>query len=190
MKSKNTNERLPHSGQILTTKDMILNYIREIEYFVCKGLVYCIATEKEDENHKRMLFAVSSKLWFLSKLVYKNKHNIIVKLSFEKYKKLLFEGCMENANEVLTLLKTLNFNQIDVEYVYNYLQSIELLLCQMISCRKEQVFISELAYAVDYVISHKGNVKPPVFVDNSTFPKNYDDFKYFEYYDEYDEFEI
>lgn len=46
----------------------------------------------------------------------------------------------------------------------------------MISCRIEQVFISELAYAADYVISRKGNIESPAFVSHSLFPQNYNDF--------------
>ena len=51
----------------------------------------------------------------------------------------------------------------------------------MISCRIEQVFISELAYAADYVISRKGNIESPAFVSYSLFPQNYNDFHYEEY---------
>ena len=72
-------------------------------------------------------------------------------------------GCLI-VDEIVSLQKTLQLNPRDIDYVYNCLQFIELLWCQMISCRIEQVFISELAYAADYVISRKGNIESPAFV--------------------------
>lgn len=87
---------------------------------------------------------------------------------------------------IVSLQKTLQLNPRDIDYVYNCLQFIELLWCQMISCRIEQVFISELAYAADYVISRKGNIESPAFVSYSLFPQNYNDFHYEEYYEKYD----
>lgn len=180
-------KKLPHSGQILTTKSTIIEYIREIDYYVCTGLLQYIIAGKENEYYRMTLYKVCSKLWFLSKLVYKNNHNIIVKLASIKYKELLFDGYLETREEIVSLQKTLQFNSSDIDYVCNCLQFIELLWCQMISCRTEQVFISELTYAADYVINRKGNIEPPTFDSNSLFPQNYHDFHYKEYYEKYDE---
>ena len=47
------------------------------------------------------LYKVCSKLCFLSKLVYKNNRNIIVKLVPKKYKELLFDGYLETSDEIV-----------------------------------------------------------------------------------------
>lgn len=92
-------KELPHSGQILTTKSTIIEYIREIDYGVCEELLQYIVTGKENEcSNKMTLYKVCSKLWFLSKLVYKNNRNIIVKLVPKKYKELLFDGYLETSD--------------------------------------------------------------------------------------------
>ena len=98
-----SNQReLPHSGQILTTKSTIIEYIREIDYGVCEELLQYIVTGKENEcSNKMTLYKVCSKLCFLSKLVYKNNRNIIVKLVPKKYKKLLFDGYLETSDEIV-----------------------------------------------------------------------------------------
>ena len=98
-----SNQReLPHSGQILTTKSTIIEYIREIDYGVCEELLQYIVTGKENEcSNKMTLYKVCSKLWFLSKLVYKNNRNIIVKLVPKKYKELLFDGYLETSDEIV-----------------------------------------------------------------------------------------
>ena len=98
-----SNQReLPHSEQILTTKFTIIEYIREIDYGVCEELLQYIVTGKENEcSNKMTLYKVCSKLCFLSKLVYKNNRNIIVKLVPKKYKELLFDGYLETSDEIV-----------------------------------------------------------------------------------------
>ena len=98
-----SNQReLPHSGQILTTKSTIIEYIREIDYGVCEELLQYIVTGKKNEcSNKMTLYKVCSKLCFLSKLVYKNNRNIIVKLVPKKYKELLFDGYLETSDEIV-----------------------------------------------------------------------------------------
>lgn len=50
-----SNQReLPHSGQILTTKSTIIEYIREIDYGVCEKLLQYIVTGKENECSNKM----------------------------------------------------------------------------------------------------------------------------------------
>lgn len=171
---------LPHYGQILTTKATIHNYFWEIDSFVDKGLLYCIANGPNDPKYKTVLYATCSKLHFLSKLVYKSKHGI-VKLPIKTYRHNLFIGYLETEEEVADMLGDMHIDKNRAAYVYKCLQPMELLLCGMIGCLYEQPFISELVYAVDYVIQRDGEMEMPVFCSKADlFPKNYKDFNYCE----------
>ena len=65
-------------------------------------LEWMTVTGKENEcSNKMTLYKVCSKLCFLSKLVYKNNRNIIVKLVPKKYKELLFDGYLETSDEIV-----------------------------------------------------------------------------------------
>ena len=48
----------------------------------------------------------------------------------------------------------------------------------MMACMEEQAFMSEYAYAIDYVIRHDFDLPKPDMV--LLFPKNYSDYRYSE----------
>lgn len=171
---------LPHCGQILTTKAAILDYMRS-NHTLFEGLLYCAATGRQDSEYKTMLCSTCTKFQFLSKLVYRGKGDI-VKLPAERYKKELFDAWMEDEEEISARLQGLNLGEVDSNFVYQCVQPIELLWCQMISCIKEQVFVSELAYAADYILARNGAVPAPEFQQKETdlFPTNYENFNYWE----------
>ena len=170
--------KLPHGGQILTTKSTIRSHLGEIDCSVDRGLLYCIANGPNDPEYKTVLYATCSKLYFLSKLVYQSKHGI-VKLPIKTYQRELFVGSLETVEEVAAMLGHLHIDKGRAAYVYKCLQPMERLLCGMIGCLYEQPFVSELAYAVDYVIRRDGEVEMPAFNRPSDlFPVNYKDFRY------------
>lgn len=171
---------LPHCGQILTTKSIIHNYLWEISHSVDRGLLFCIANDPNDPEYKIVLYVTCSKLYFLSKLVYKSQRGI-VKLPVQTYRQELFLGYLETVEEVADMLGHLRLGKSCAAHVYQCLQPMELLLCNMIGCLYERPFLSELAYAVDYVIRRKGKVELPAFNRPSDlFPANYKDFCYHE----------
>lgn len=170
--------KLPHCGQILTTKSAICSHLWEIDYSVDRGLLYCIANGTNDPEYKTALYVTCSKLYFLSKLVYKSQHGI-VKLPIKTYQQKLFIGYLETVGEVADMLGHMCIDKGRAAYVYKCLQPMELLLCNMIGCLYEQPFISELSYAVDYVIRREGEVEMPKFNrPTDLFPVNYKDFCY------------
>lgn len=175
---------LLHDGQILTSRTCILEYMSSINSSISTGLLYCVATGKENKEYKIKLYGICLKLWFLSKMVYRSQKDI-TKLPFKIYKHILFDETIESVEEISDFLSYKKFDYSDSEYIYKCIQPIELLWCQMIGCRIEQVYISELAYAADYVISRKGEVDPPIFHKYSLFPQNYEDFHYQEGIAEY-----
>ena len=178
---------LPHSGQILTTKGTIIDHIWDISSAVSENTVLLIAMDKDTPDYHLRLYSVCAKLYYLSKLVYRGK-NGIVKLSAERYKKELFEGWTETAEEVTSILERYNSklnchtaitDQL-VDYTYRCLQLVEALWCTFIACSAEQAYIPEYAYAFEYVINHKGNLPMPEYPRPAFFPNNYRDFNYSE----------
>lgn len=171
---------LPHYGQVLTTRAIIRTALYEISDHVDRGLLYCIANGPNDTEYLPVLYAVCAKLWFVSKLVYKSK-NGIVKLPTKIYQAELFDGRLETEEEIVDHLERMHLDTNRSGYVYKCLQPIKQLLCRMISCKTEQVFIFELVYAVDYVLRRDGDMEAPVFISpTALFPDNYRDFCYSE----------
>lgn len=169
---------LPHYGQILTRKAAIRGYISDNSDWVNRGLLYCIVNGMDDTQYQSVLHAACSKLWFLSKMVYRSK-NGIVKLPIKTYETELFDGMLETEEEVADHLGYMKLDKSRSGYAYKCLQPIKQLLCHMIGCEAEQVFVSELVYAVDYVLRRNGEVEAPIFDRPcDLFPSNYKDFHY------------
>lgn len=105
--------KLPHTGQILTTRATILDYINSIEKSVIKGLLYCVTAAGKNEKYNIILYSICSKLWFLSKMVYKSNRGI-VKLSFKEYKKYLFDRYIKNEQDIIFWLKNMNLKQVNL----------------------------------------------------------------------------
>ncbi len=73
-----------------------------------------------------------------------------------------------------------------VNRVFRCLEIIEQLWCKSIACVCEQIFIPELAYAFDYVIKNRGELREPEFLGEwSMFPCNYENYNYTEGIAEY-----
>lgn len=178
---------LPHAGQILTTQKTILNHICEIAFDVSQNTVLLIAVGKNTPDYHLRLYSVSSKLYYLSKLVYHGK-NGIEKLSAKRYGEKLFEGLTETKEEIADILRRYNNHlKLNIEitgtlidYTFHCLQLVKALWCTFIACCIEQAFISEFAYAFEYVVKNKGELPMPEYNNPSFLPNNYKDFHYTE----------
>ena len=91
------------------------------------------------------------------------------------YKEEIFEGPVETVEEVSLRLAKSHLNGADPKYVHTIIWQIADLVCPMMADEGEQAFVSEYAYAIDYVIKHKGDLEKPEM--DFLFPKNYDDFR-------------
>lgn len=116
----------------------------------------------------------------IGSLVYKGADGNYHKLSDKIYRTRLFESSAETPDEIREYIarygKILTENES--KHIYKMIWQIADLVCPMLTSMLEQGFISEYAYAIDYVISHNGNLEPPVI--GHFFPSNYSDFKYSE----------
>lgn len=176
---------LPHAGQILTTKKTILYHIWDIAFAVSKNTVLLIAMGERAPDYHLRLYSVSSRLYYLSKLVYREKSDI-EKLSAKRYEKELFDGLTETKEEIADILERynnrlkLNLEITDqlIEYTYHCLQLVKVLWCTFIACSVEQAYIPEFAYAFEYVVKNRGKLPMPEYLSPSFFPYNYKDFHY------------
>ncbi len=194
MKTKCKKTELGHGGQILTTRKTIIHMIWDIEYSVVENTIYSIASALSGKRDDWRLYTVCDRLYYLSKLVYRGKDGIC-KLSPVDYQQRLFEPRAETVEEVARIMERIvredkecpfEFSDELAETVFRCLTHIELLWCYGIACFYEQIYVPELAYALDYVVSRNGNLPMPEFqCEYSPFPTNYKDYNYTEGIAEY-----
>ena len=182
---------LPHYGQILTTKNTILSFINDIEIPVVENTIYLLTYGFSTRDEYVKLYAVCSRLYYLSKLVYRGKDGIC-KLDLERYQKEIFEGFAETVGEVTEIMTrqrsegTEPVTQQEASKVFKKLKILELLWCRGISCLCEQIYIPEIAYEMEYVIKNGDKLSMPEYKSEySMFPDNYKDFNYTEAIAEY-----
>ena len=195
MRKRESRFWLPHPGQIITTKhNIIYEQIWNIDQAVTWNTVILIGRGHVDPDYGIRLYSVCSRLYFLSKLIYRDKDGLLTKLSAKRYEKELFEGFAENEREVAEILDRYDIHkQIDgsseefVSYVFHCLKLIEAIWCNFIACVPEQAYISEYAYAFEFVMDHKGKLPMPEYkFPCSLFPTNYEEFNYSDNYEYYD----
>ena len=154
-----------HSGQIITTKKNILEYIKEIESGIVEGMVLLIFRGLDGNVDSIRLYSVCSKLYFLSKLVYFDESNI-KKLEEIQYMNNLFNLMELEIDDVIEILRLNNFktaNSDQLKEILDCYNILKLIWCREIASPYEQIYISELAYAYDYVVKRKGKLPKPEF---------------------------
>ncbi|MBO7424538.1 MAG: hypothetical protein J6U23_02570 [Clostridiales bacterium] len=111
-------------------------------------------------------------------LVYKGSDGIYRKLSDKTYRTSLFESSAETPEEIREYIVGYNkiLTEAESKHIHKTIRQISDLVSPMLTCMSEQGFVSEYAYAIDYVIRHNGNLAPPVI--GHFFPSNYPDYKY------------
>lgn len=76
-------------------------------------------------------------------------------------------------------MKTVRFEIFEqAEHIFRLVWQVADIVCPMMACVCEQAFVSEYAYAIEYVIRH--NVEFPKPEITLLFPGNYPDYNYSE----------
>ena len=177
----------PLVGQIVTTRRTIMEFIWDIQGPVTNNTVYMISKALVGECDYLRLLSVCARLYYLSKLVYRDKAGV-KKLSAAQYRKQIFEPRAETQDEIKAILDTMYKEHSDeklsddnIDLVVRCLMIIEKLWCTSIACVCEQIYIPELAYAFEYVVKRRGELPAPVFGGaSSLFPDNYENYNYTE----------
>lgn len=174
-------------GQIITTRRTILEFIWDIQWAVTNNTVYLISKALLGEWEYLRLLSVCTRLYYLSKLVYRDNDSI-KKLNAAQYRKQIFEPYDETQDEIKAILYKMykdhndeKLNDDNIDLVGRCLMIIEKLWCTSIACACEQIYIPELAYAFEYVVKRRGELPEPVFCSTSSlFPDNYESYNYTE----------
>ena len=182
----------PLIGQIVTTRRTIMEFIWDIQGPVTNNTVYLISKGLVGEWDYLRLLSVCARLYYLSKLVYRDKAGV-KKLSAAQYRKQIFEPHAETQDEINAILHKMykehsdeRLNDDNTDLVGRCLMIIEKLWCTSIACAYEQIYIPELAYAFEYVVKRRGELPEPVFRGaSSLFPDNYENYNYSEGIAEY-----
>ena len=138
----------------------------------------CFGYKTGSDNYINQVLVTANLLERISCLVYKGKNGRYKKLSAERYKYEIFEGYAETVEEVFERTKYAGISELDAENIHKMIWQIADVVCSMIACMDEQAFVSEYAYAIDYVIRHSGNLPKPEM--GLLFPKNYPEYHYWE----------
>lgn len=172
-------ERYLHPNQIPTTRKVLLYELRDKGHRAMMSLFRCFTCERGSEEYKRRVFVTAMYLERISCPVYLGQDGDYRKLTAEKYKQHIFEGHAELPEEVTDMLPKLGYpvSADEAARIHKMIWLIADIVCPMIACTHEQGFISEYAYAIDYVISHDGDIERPV-MDGGLFPRNYSDYRY------------
>ena len=167
-----------HYGQIPTLYKAIRDELWKNSTFMIFSLLKCFTYDVGSNDYMIQVFVTADYLERISCLVYKGIDGNYKKLSAEKYKKALFEGYAELPQEVYERMQTYGVSEAEAEWIHKMVWQIVDLVCPMIACMREQAVVSEYAYAIDYVIRHRGDFpKPDIF---GIFPSNYSDYNYWE----------
>ena len=93
----------PLIGQIVTTRRTIMEFIWDIQASVTHNTVYLISKGLVGEWDYLRLLSVCARLYYLSKLVYRDKA-VVKKLNAVQYRKQIFDSHAETQDEINAIL--------------------------------------------------------------------------------------
>ena len=165
-----------HCGQIPTKLNTIKTEIFNQGHKAIYALLKCLVSEPNSYLQKNHIIVAASLFERISCLVYYGKEGHYQKPSVENYFKEIFEGFAETPEEVYDRIKRCGVTREKADHIYKLVWQVADLVCPMMACEVEQAFISEYAYAIEYVIQHNGDLpKPEISI---LFPSNYSDYHY------------
>ena len=162
-----------HPGQIPTTAAAIRTALREQECAAFYSLLRCFSAEVGSPVYCNRVIVAASHFERVACLVTRDKTGGWRKLPEEAYK-TIFVHYAETEEEVAERLADLGVPPERAGEIFRTLRRIAALVCPMMACATEQAFLSEYAYAIDYVIRRGGDLPQPEIAE--LFPTNYPDY--------------
>lgn len=167
-----------HYGQIPTLYKALRDELSKSGTSAIFSLLRCFTYDVDSNDYMIQVFLTANYLERISCLVYKGSDGKYKKPAEKIYRNAVFEGYAETPQEIYERIREYGISKTEAELIHKMVWQIADLVCPMISCMCEQAFVSEYAYAIDYVIRHGGNLpKPDITV---LFPKNYPNYKFWE----------
>lgn len=139
------------------------------------ALIKCVLREGKPE-YKNYLVVAADCFERLSCLVYRSGGRF-KKPPAEKYKRKVFDVWAETPEELRGRIEECGDAAL-TERCFKTIRRIADIVCPMMACMDEQGFVSEYAYAIDYVIKRGGDLPEPLM--RGLFPTNYPDYNYTE----------
>lgn len=167
-----------HYGQIPTLYQALKSELSKSGTAAIFSLLRCFTYDVDSNDYMIQVLLTANYLERISCLVYKGKDGEYKKLSENKYKKFIFEGRVETSREIYDIIQKYRVSETEAEWIHKMVWQIADLVCPMIACMSEQAFVSEYAYAIDYVIRRGRDLPKPDIAE--LFPRNYSDYNYWE----------
>ena len=167
-----------HYGQMPTLYQAIKDELWKSGTAAILSLLRCFTYDVDSNDYMIQVLLTANYLERISCLVYKGKDRKYKKLSENKYKKAIFESYAETSHEIYDRIQKYRVSETEAEWIHKMVWQIADLVCPMIACMSEQAFVSEYAYAIDYVIRHGCDLPKPDIAE--LFPRNYLDYNYWE----------
>ena len=167
-----------HYGQIPTLYQALKSELSKSGTAAIFSLLRCFTYDVDSNDYMIQVLLTANYLERISWLVYKSSDGKYKKLSENKYKKAIFESYAETPHEIYDRIQKYRVSESEAEWIHKMIRQIADLVCPMIACMSEQAFVSEYAYAIDYVTRHGRDLPKPDIAE--LFPRNYSDYNYWE----------
>ena len=167
-----------HPGQIPTERCLISSELFGRGQPAVRSLCRCITSGPESPEYMNHLIAAAMQFERISCLGFLDSEGCFRKPDERVYRREIFEGWAETPGEVYDRTSKQGVTTDMAERIHKIIWKIAALVCPMMACTSEQAFISEYAYAIDYVIRHAGDLPKPEIKE--LFPVNYEDYNYTE----------
>ena len=167
-----------HPGQIPTERSVISSELFARGLSAVRSLCRCMTDGLESPEYMNHLVAAAMQFERVSCLGFRDSEGCYRKPDERVYRREVFESWAGTPGEVYDRLAVQDMTTDAAEHVYKIIWQIAELVCPMMACTSEQAFISEYAYAIDYVIRHDGDLPKPEIKE--LFPMNYENYNYTE----------
>ena len=165
-----------HPKQIPTKLCIIRAELWETGTTAIELLMNCLLSEPNSSKQKNNIIAAAFLFERISCFVYRGKDGSYRKPPVKKYYREIFKNYAETPEEVFIRTEKYGVSPEKAEHIHKLIWQTADLICPMIACLSEQAFVSEYAYAIEYVINHNGNLPKPKI--SCLFPTNYTDYHY------------
>ena len=163
-----------HWKQIPTTCATLRGELSWKGHTAVYALIKCILNEGKPE-YKNYLIVAADCFERVSCLVYRSGGRF-KKPYAEKYKREVFDAWAETPEELRGRIEECGGDAALTHRCFKTIRRIADIVCPMMACMDEQGFVSEYAYAIDYVIKRGGDLPEPLV--RGLFPTNYSDYDY------------
>lgn len=164
-----------HPGQIPTNLKTIKWELATKGHSAISALLKCLAVAPDCLEQTNHMIAAAALFERMSCLVYRGRDGYR-KPPADMYGKEIFRNWAETPEEVFDRVKAYGVTPEKAEHICKLVWQVADLLCPMMACITEQAFVSEYAYAIEYVIKHDGDLPAPEIAE--LFPTNYPDYNY------------